>query len=46
LVASGGLRVLETLIALFHPPEERELELEEPFVDPGVIPPAPTRSAS
>lgn len=43
LLTSGGLRVLETLIALFHPPEEHEIELEAPFVDPGAIPPPPAR---
>jgi hypothetical protein len=40
-IATGGLRVLEQTVALFYPPEPLPQEEEEPFVDPGSIPPPP-----
>ena len=40
-VASGGLRVIETLLALFAPPEAEVPDAEDEFVDPGTIPPPP-----
>jgi hypothetical protein len=40
-VASGGLRAVESLIALLHPPEIPLPEAEDEFVDPGTIPPPP-----
>lgn len=40
-LAAAGVRVLEEIAGLFHPPERRPVEPEEPFVDPGAIPPPP-----
>lgn len=42
-IATGGLRVYEQLLGLFIPPRPRAEEVEEPFVDPGTIPPPPER---